>query len=113
MNSSRDWNEKLYENALLIELAARWSHCGAANAAILSLSDPLPWQAGPRPIVDGTIIVDPKVVSAFKRHAHRRMLGYPHITGLEVGVPSTSRNQPWLGSRVIRGGQEENRGLHG
>jgi len=49
MNSSRDWMRKLYENALLIELAARGHTVEQQTHLSCSLSDPLHWQAGPGP----------------------------------------------------------------
>jgi len=112
MNSSRDWMRSSTKT-LADRLAGPWSHCGAATQLSVHYRTRFLGKLVPDLIVDGTIIVDPKVVSAFNDTHIARMLGYLNITGLEVAVLLNFKESTLAWKRVIRGGQEENRGLHG
>jgi GxxExxY protein len=61
-------------------------------------------------IVDGKVIADPKVVSAFNDTHIAQMLGYLNITGLEVALLLNFKEAALTWKRVVRGEREENRG---
>jgi GxxExxY protein len=54
-------------------------------------------------IVDGKVIVDPKVVSAFNDTHTAQMLGYLNITGLEVALLLNFKDAKLQWKRVVRG----------
>jgi GxxExxY protein len=86
-------DEKLYENALVIELASQGHTVEQQREYPVHYRDHFVGKLVPDLIVDGKIIVDPKVVSAFNETHVAQMLGYLNITGLEVALLLTSRNQ--------------------
>src|SRR5712691_3929244 len=94
-------DEKLYENALLIELAAR------AHATEQQREYPVHYRGHfigklvPDLIVDGKVIVDPKVVTAFNDTHIAQMLGYLNITGLAVALLLNFKNAKLEWKRVI------------
>jgi GxxExxY protein len=49
-------------------------------------------------IVDQSVIVDPKVVSAFSETHVAQMLGYLNITGLELALLLNFKKLDWVGS---------------
>jgi GxxExxY protein len=79
-------DEKLYENALVIELRAR------GHSVEQQLEYPGHYRGEfivrliPDLIVDRTVIADPKVVTAFNDSHIAQMLGYLNITGLQVAL---------------------------
>jgi GxxExxY protein len=79
-------DEKLYENALVIELRNR------GHTIDQQLEFPVRYQGHfigklkPDLIVDGKVIADPKVVTRFDESHIAQMLGYLNITGLEVAI---------------------------
>ncbi len=79
-------DEKLYENALLIELAARGHKVEQQHEYPVNFRGHFIGSLVPDLIVDGRIIVDPKVVTAFNDTHVAQMLGYLNITGLEVAL---------------------------
>ncbi len=54
-------------------------------------------------IVNGTVIVDPKVVTAFNESHLAQMLGYLNITGLEVALLLNFKEAKLAWKRVVRG----------
>ena len=96
-------DEKLYENALVIELVSRGhtveqqrdfpDHCRGHFIGKLV----------PDLIVDGKVIADPKVVSAFNDTHIAQMLGYLNITGLEVALLLNFKEAKLTWKRVVRG----------
>ena len=60
-------------------------------------------------IVDGKVIVDAKVVTAFNDTHLAQMLGYPNITGLEVALLLNFREAKLDWKRVVAGKREEGR----
>lgn len=95
-------DEKLYENALLIELAAR------GHAADQQRDYPVHYRGHfigkliPDLIVDERVIVDPKVVTAFTDTHVAQMLGYLNITGLQVALLLNFKHFKLGWKRVIR-----------
>ena len=79
-------DEKLYENALILELAGRGHAAEQQKEYPVFYRTHLIGKLVPDLIVDGLIIVDPKVVTAFIDTHISQMIGYLHITGLEVAL---------------------------
>jgi GxxExxY protein len=101
-------DEVLYERALAIELRRR------GFAVAVQSSFPVFYQAEligtliPDLIVDDSVIVDPKVVTAFSETHVAQMLGYLNITGLELALLLNFKNARLDWKRVIRQKPESN-----
>ena len=99
-------DEKLYENALIIELVAR------GHVVEQQCEHPVHYRGHfigklvPDLIVDGKVIADPKVVSAFSDTHMAQMLGYLNITGLEVALLLNFKESKLNWKRVVRDVQE-------
>jgi len=76
-------DEKLYENALVIELRAR-GHTVEQQREYYR--GQFIGKLVPDLIVDDKVIADPKVVTAFNDTHVAQMLGYLNITGLDVAL---------------------------
>ena len=95
-------DEKLYENALVIELRKRGHtvdqqrqfpvHYGGHHIGTLV----------PDLIVDGTVIADPKVVSAFNDTHVAQMSGYLAITGFQLALLLNFKHAKLGWKRVVR-----------
>ena len=100
-------DEKLYENALVIELAAR------GHAAEQQREYPVYYRGHfigkllPDLIVDGKVITDPKVVTAFNESHVAQMIGYLNITGLEVALLLNFKEAKLRWKRVVTGEKGE------
>jgi GxxExxY protein len=79
-------DEKLYENALLIELVARGHTVEQQREYPVHYRGHFIGKLVPDLIVDGKVIADPKVVSAFNDTHIAQMLGYLNITRAGVGA---------------------------
>jgi GxxExxY protein len=79
-------DEKLYENALVIELCARGHTVDQQREYPVTYRDQFIGKLVPDLIVDGKVIADPKVVTAFNDTHVAQMLGYLNITGLQVAL---------------------------
>jgi GxxExxY protein len=79
-------DEKLYENALIIELQARGHTIEQQREFAVHYRGHFIGKLIPDLIVDGKVIADPKVVTAFNETHIAQMLGYLNITGLEVAL---------------------------
>jgi len=79
-------DERLYENALVIELRARGHTIQQQREFPVHYRGELIGSLIPDLIVDETVITDPKVVTAFNDAHVAQMLGYLNITGLEVAL---------------------------
>ena len=64
-------------------------------------------------ILDGKVIVDPKVVTAFNDTHIAQMLGYLNITGLEVALLLNFKEATLTWKRVVRGSREDDLGIRG
>jgi GxxExxY protein len=102
-------DEKLYENALVIELAARGNPVEQQREYPVHYRGHFIGKLVPDLIVDGKVIADPKVVSAFNDTHIAQMLGYLNITGLEVALLLNFKESKLTWKRVVRGTPE--RGL--
>ena len=106
-------DEKLYENALVIELVARGHTVEQQREYPVHYKGHFIGKLVPDLIVDGKVIADPKVVSAFNDTHIAQMLGYLNITGLEVALLLNFKESKLTWKRVVRGNQEEDDGLRG
>jgi GxxExxY protein len=79
-------DEKLYENALVIELRARGHTVEQQREYPVHYRGEFIGKLIPDLIVDGKVITDPKVVTAFNDTHVAQMLGYLNITGLQVAL---------------------------
>lgn len=79
-------DEKLYENALIIELEKRGHTCNQQKNFNVYYDGKLIGTLIPDIIVDDLVIVDPKVVTAFNETHIAQMLGYLNITGLDLAL---------------------------
>ena len=95
-------DEVLYERAMVIELRRQ------GFAVAVQSSFPVFYQAEligtliPDLIVNNSVIVDPKVVTAFSETHVAQMLGYLNITGLELALLLNFKNARLDWKRVIR-----------
>jgi len=79
-------DEKLYENALVIELQMRGHTVEQQREYLVHYLGQFIGKLIPDLIVDGKVIADPKVVTVFNDTHVAQMLGYLNITGLQVAL---------------------------
>ena len=79
-------DEKPYENALVIELRARGHTVEQQREYPVHYHGQFIGKLIPDLIVDGKVITDPKVATAFNDTHVAQMLGYLNITGLQVAL---------------------------
>lgn len=79
-------SEKIYERALVIELIKRGHKVEQQKRFPVNCDGHLIGTLVPDLLVDETVIVDPKVVSAFTETDMAQMLGYLAITDLRVAL---------------------------
>src|ERR1039457_3315804 len=106
-------DEKLYENALVIELVSRGHKVEQQREYPVHYRGQFIGKLVPDLIVDDKVIADPKVASAFNDTHISQMLGYLNITGLQVALLLNFKESKLTWKRVVRGNQEEDHGLHG
>lgn len=106
-------DEKLYENALVIELQARGHTIEQQKEFPVFYRGQFIGKLVPDLIVDGKVIADPKVVTAFNETHIAQMLGYLNITGLEVAILLNFRESKLQWKRVVRGKSEDLDGTNG
>src|ERR1035438_811070 len=99
-------DEKLYENALVLELQAQGHTVEQQREYPVYYRGQFIGKLVPDLIVDGKVIADPKVVSAFNETHIAQMLGYLNITGLEVALLLNFKESKLTWKRVV-GGQPE------
>ena len=95
-------DEKLYENALLIELLARGHKIDQQCPFEVHYRNQLIGTLIPDLIVDGIVIVDTKVVTAFNVTHVAQMLGYLTIAGLQVGLLLNFKYAQLQTKRIVR-----------
>ncbi len=94
-------DEKLYENALAIELKARGHAVEQQREFNVQYRDQWIGKLIPDLIVDGKVIADPKVVTAFNDTHVAQMLGYLNITGLQVALLLNFKESKLSWKRVV------------
>ena len=99
-------DEKLYENALVIELVARGHTVEQQREFSVFYRGHFIGKLVPDLIVDGKVIADPKVASAFTETHIAQMLGYLNITELEVALLVNFKESKLNWKRVVRGEPE-------
>ncbi len=100
-------DEKLYENALVIELTSLGYAVEQQREFPVHFRGRFVGKLIPDLIVDGKVIADPKVVTAFNETHIAQMLGYLNITGLDVALLLNFKDSKLVWRRVIndrRGG---------
>ena len=95
-------DEKLYENALVIELVERGHKVEQQRIFPVEYKGRLIGRLIPDLIVDGLVIVDPKVVTVFNETHIAQMMGYLAITGLQLAPLINFRNAKLEWRRVVR-----------
>ena len=95
-------DEKLYENALLIELKKRGHRVEQQRPFPVSYEGQLVGTLVPDLIVDDVVIVDPKVVSAFNDTHIAQMTGYLAITGLRLALLISFKSAKLEWKRIVR-----------
>jgi GxxExxY protein len=106
-------DEKLYERAMSIELRRRGHSVEAQRQfPVLHRDEPI-GHLTPDLIVDGKIIVDPKVVAAFNEAHVAQMIGYLTISGLEVALLLNFKSARLEWKRVVKQHRKDDlRDLH-
>ncbi len=94
-------DERLYENALVLELIARGHDVSQQTEFPVYYRGHLIGTLIPDIIVDGCVIADPKVVTAFNENHMAKMLGYLSITGLEVALLLNFKEAKLTWKRVV------------
>jgi GxxExxY protein len=96
-------DEKLYENALVIELAARGHTVEQQREFSVHYRGHFIGKLVPDLIVDSKVIADPKVVTEFNDSHVAQMIGYLNITGLEVALLLNFKEARLDWKRVVNG----------
>lgn len=97
-------DEKLYENALVIELCRRGHVVEQQKAFPVHYQDQLIGTLIPDVIIDKQVIVDAKVVSAFNENHIAQMVGYLAITNLQLALLINFKFAKLGWKRVVREG---------
>jgi GxxExxY protein len=95
-------DEKLYENALCLELIESGLRVEQQQRFPVYYRDQLIGTLVPDLIVDGLVIVDTKVVSAFNEGHVAQMIGYLAITDLELALLINFKYAKLQWKRVVR-----------
>ena len=95
-------DEKLYENALVIELRSRGHRVEQQRQFPVYDESHLIGTLIPDLIVDDLVIADPKVVSAFNETHMAQMIGYLNITSLKLALLLNFKNSKLDWKRIVR-----------
>jgi len=95
-------DESLYERAMVIELRRRGHSVETQRSFPVFYRGELIGTLIPDLIVDSSIVVDPKVASAFNEAHVAQMIGYLNITGLELALLLNFKNARLDWKRVVR-----------
>ena len=95
-------DEKLYENALAIELCKRGHKVDQQREYPVHYEGQLIGTLIPDLIVDDLAIADPKVVTAFNDTHLAQMIGYLNITSLKLAILLNFKNSKLDWKRVVR-----------
>lgn len=95
-------DEKLYENALVIELTKQGHRVAQQKQFLVHYKGQLIGTLVPDLIVDDLVIVDPKVVTAFNETHVAQMAGYLAITGLKLALLTNFKSARLDWKRVVR-----------
>jgi len=95
-------DEKLYENALVNELRGRGHQIEQQRSFPVAYKGTSIGTLIPDLIVDGKVIVDPKVVTAFNDSHIAQMTGYLAITGLRLALLINFKSARLEWKRVVK-----------
>jgi GxxExxY protein len=95
-------DEKLYENALVLELIERGHKVDQQRQFPVKYKGHFIGKLIPDVIIDDTVIVDPKVVEAFVESHTAQMLGYLAISNLQLALLFNFKHAKLQWKRVIR-----------
>lgn len=95
-------DEKLYENALVVELRKRGHQVEQQRQCPVHYDGHLIGTLIPDLIVGSLVIADPKVVSAFNDTHVSQMIGYLNITGLRLALLLNFKNAKLTWKRIVR-----------
>ena len=95
-------DEKLYENALVIELRERGLQIEQQRSFPVDYKGTNIGTLIPDLIVDGRVIVDAKVVTAFNDSHIAQMTGYLAITGLRLAILLNFKSARLEWRRVVK-----------
>lgn len=95
-------DEKLYENALVIELSKQGHKVDQQRQFPVHYDGQLIGLLIPDLIVDDLVIVDPKVVTVFNESHEAQMLGYLNITSLRLAILLNFKHAKLAWKRIVR-----------
>lgn len=95
-------DEKLYENALVIELRKRGHRVEQQRQFSVHYEEQRIGVLIPDLVVDDLVIADPKVASGFCESHIAQMIGYLNITGLKLALLLNFKNARLEWKRIVR-----------
>ena len=95
-------DEKAYENALVIELKKRGHIIEQQRRFDVLYDGQIVDTLVPDLLVDGLVVVDPKVVSIFTETHLAQMMGYLTITGFRLAILINFKHADLRWKRVVR-----------
>jgi len=95
-------DEKLYENALLIELKKKGHNVEQQRSFAVYYDETHIGTLIPDLIVDSRVIVDPKVVVSFNENHIAQMIGYLTITGMQLALLLNFKHAKLNWKRVVK-----------
>jgi GxxExxY protein len=104
-------DEKIYENALVIELKAAGHMIEQQRQFPVIYREINVGTLIPDLIVDGRVIVDSKVVSSFTETHSAQMTGYLAVSGLQLAILINFKNAKLEWKRIARNTQETPSGI--
>jgi GxxExxY protein len=99
-------DEKLYENALVIELGKRGYLAQQQKSFAVHYEGHFIGRMTPDIIVNELVIVDPKVVDSFNKDHMAQMLGYLAISGLELALLLNFKHASLQWKRIVKSGED-------
>jgi GxxExxY protein len=99
-------DEKIYEKALVIELKAAGHRIEQQRQFPVIYREINVGTLIPDLIVDGTVIVDFKVVSSFTDTHTAQMTGYLAVSGLQLAILINFKNAKLQWKRIVRNTQK-------
>ncbi len=104
-------DEKLYENALIIEMAKRGLRAEQQKSFAVHYEGHFIGRMTPDLIVNELVIVDPKVAGDFCEAHFAQMLGYLAITGLDLAILLNFKHASLRWKRVVKSKREDASGI--
>src|SRR6266496_2547793 len=95
-------NEKIYENALPIELCKRGHKVEQQRRFPVYYAGQLVGELVPDMIVDDLVIADPKIVTNWNDSHQAQMIGYLQITELRLALLLNFKNSKLDWKRIVR-----------